>query len=124
MQKKAERWSRKYAHTGAYLAFRTALIRERGARCEQCGFIKPRLELHHKRPLFFCKSDTELEIETFRKSNIQILCRECHSEITIKDRTARRKANRNDPPEVKAWDALVEQRLEEYRNEEISRTAS
>jgi 5-methylcytosine-specific restriction endonuclease McrA len=45
------------------------LIRERGRRCERCGFARRRLDLHHR------QSDRLGREEDY---DLQLLCRECH----------------------------------------------
>lgn len=61
-------------NTRRYIAFKRALLRERGAYCEACAV--PATHPHHIIPV----SETSIHSElVFDPANVMILCDECHS---------------------------------------------
>ena len=71
------------------------------------------MQVHHRRPLFWARSETELWSETWRPGNLEVLCRPCHRKHTdaMLERVAAKRRKQRETPSDQAWDALVEARI-------------
>lgn len=61
-------------------ALRAALLEEVNRRCQRCGKYSVLLEVHHKRPV-------QHGGPYFDRSNLEVLCRNCHCLAHRTDRT-------------------------------------
>ena len=56
--------------------------------CSRCGVVTQRLAVHHTRPVEQARTSEEMEARCFDRSNLQVLCYECHSKEHERSRTA------------------------------------
>ena len=73
------------------------MLHEAGFQCRQCN-RSGQLEVHHVKP---ARKHPDL---FFEKSNLMVLCKSCHSEVT-------RAENGPPDPEREKWKALVKELL-------------
>ena len=115
----------KYMHNKEWQTFRRHLLMKRGYQCQRCHVPTARLELHHKRELFRCKTEDELRSSTYDASNIEILCRSCHIAESKRGYEERKRARRGmATPAAIAWDNLVSQRIKEVQTHDQERTVA
>lgn len=77
---KDERYRRLLA-SGRWQRLATEMKHQAGYMCQQCGRVTPRLAVHHIRPVESARTDEEMEALCFRRSNLQVLCYDCHASI-------------------------------------------
>lgn len=61
---------------------------EAGWQCSRCGIVTQRLAVHHIRPVEQARTPEEMEARCFDRSNLRVLCYECHSKEHERSRTA------------------------------------
>jgi 5-methylcytosine-specific restriction endonuclease McrA len=52
-----------------------------GWQCSQCGTVTKRLAVHHRLPVEEARTADEMEARCFDRSNLQVLCFQCHSKV-------------------------------------------
>ena len=52
-----------------------------GWQCCQCGTVTKRLAVHHRLPVEEARTADEMEARCFDRSNLQVLCFQCHSRV-------------------------------------------
>ena len=116
----------KYCTTREYRKYRARLLRELNYTCERCGLPSTKLEIHHPRPLFFNKDDDRLYLETWRRSNQEVLCHDCHNKHTramMAKYGAKARGERPKLPGQAQWDDLLQRRLAERHDTQRSQPA-
>ena len=104
-----------------YMTFRAKLLREKNYSCENCGLMTMRLEVHHRKSLYSCKTQEEVTKAAYDRSNCEVLCTGCHVQITAasKARMERERQQRalDATPGARAWHDRVQSMVKEINEE-------